>query len=292
MPSWSRRTLPARLAGSPSAPNALSSEVTAVWTSARVSATDAFWPTVSPSPATCVKNPALRSVVRTWTWSRICAHCGVVAHHGEVFRAPTRGSIVAMAPSACSASGRSPGPERRAWSTAGAVAESCFNRGRNWSTCCPAVWAWSRIPVSGVRAVRSVVSSWARPPASWSAPPVSLARSSLRALPSSTAPAILSPICPFCQPSWACSRRVPAGRVTPETFVTPGTCAMRDAISSRSASPLPVRMSVGDSTTRNSEMTTSLRKCRSNSWYPLVAGGGVGLSFAVVVAQRDRRGDR
>ena len=50
------------------------------------------------------------------------------------------------------------------------------------------------------------------------------------------------------------------------TETTPGTWAMREAISSRSASPLAVRMSVGFCTTRNSARTMSLRKCRLSSW--------------------------
>lgn len=59
-------------------------------------------------------------------------------------------------------------------------------------------------------------------------------------------------------------RHLAVGRVTPDTLVTLGIWATRAAISSRSANALPVRMSVGFSTTRNSVMMLSLPKWRSS----------------------------
>ena len=145
-----------------------------------------------------------------------------------------------------------------------------------------------RIPASGVKAVRTVLSSWARPSASWSAPSVSLVRSSFAGVAlGDGAGHFVADLAVL--PGQFCLVEALSGGAgdSGKPLVTPGIWETREAISSRSASPLPVRMSVGFSTTRNSLMTTSLREVAVQQVVAQVAGRGVWLALAVVVADFD-----
>ena len=75
--------------------------------------------------------------------------------------------------------------------------------------------------------------------------------------------------------------------------MTPGSWATRDAISSRSASPLAVRRSMGDSMTRNWVIDGVFGEVAVEQLVALVAGGAGGLSCAVIIADlhsaRNRR---
>lgn len=76
--------LPAMSAGSPSAPNALFSEVTVFCRSAMVppAVSPPGW-YMSPRLASWLKKPPSRKVTRIRTWSRIWVHSGVEANQGR-----------------------------------------------------------------------------------------------------------------------------------------------------------------------------------------------------------------